>query len=171
MKNTAYFLVLLPIVLALTACAQQDYSDLEAFVSSSGEGLRGHVDPVPEVKPYQFFTYEAFDVPNPFVPRKSGHAPSVTNGIQPDLNRRKEILETFPLESLAMVGTLQKDEAIFALIKSPDGTLHRVKVGSYLGQDYGKIDYISESEIKLMEIVQDGVNEWTERISTLMLKD
>lgn len=70
-----------------------------------------------------------------------------------------------------MVGTLQQHDMIFALIKSPDGTLYRVKAGNYLGQNFGKINHISESEVKLLEIVQDGANEWTEKASTLMLKN
>ena len=70
-----------------------------------------------------------------------------------------------------MVGSLQQHDIIFALIKSPDGTLHRVKLGNHLGQNFGKINQISEAEVKLSEIVQDGVNEWTERTSALMLKN
>jgi len=163
--------VLLMISLMMTACSQNDYSGLETFVNNSGNGLHGQVDPLPEVKPYKHFTYQAFDIPSPFVPRKSDQAQSIISGIQPDLNRRKEVLESYPLESLSMVGSLQREDMIFALIKSPDGTLHRVKIGNYLGQNFGKINLISESEIRLLEIVQDGVNEWTERISALMLKD
>jgi type IV pilus assembly protein PilP len=87
------------------------------------------------------------------------------------LTRRKEVLESYPLESLAMVGSLQQNDMIYALIKSPEGTLHRVKMGNYLGQNFGKISHISESEVKLQEIVQDGVNEWVERTSALMLKN
>lgn len=165
-------LVLLAIALtAMTACSQNDYSDLEAFIQSSGEGLKGQIDPLPEIKPHQYFTYQAFDIPSPFVPRKNGQVQAVASGIQPDLTRRKEVLESYPLENLLMVGTLQQHDMIFALIKSPDGTLYRVKTGNYLGQNFGKINHISESEVKLLEIVQDGANEWTEKASTLMLKN
>jgi type IV pilus assembly protein PilP len=169
-KNICRLLVL-TICLMVFACSEVDYSDLDTFINNSGNGLRGQVDPLPEVKQYRFFTYKAFDISNPFVPRRNEQAQNVGNGIQPDLNRRKEVLETFPLESLAMVGSLEKDEAIFALIKSPEGTLHRVKAGNYLGQDFGKINEISESEVQVIEVVQDGVNEWTERANTLMLDD
>ncbi len=168
-KKISYLLI--PIVsLMMAACSERDFSDLETFVNNSGNGLRGQVDPLPEVKPNLFFSYEAFEIPSPFIPRRNEQAQSSHNGIQPDLNRRKEVLESFPLESLSMVGSLERDEVIFALIKSPEGTLHRVKVGRYLGQNYGKINGISESEVKLREIVQDGVNEWTERVSTLLLE-
>ncbi|QOJ24207.1 MAG: pilus assembly protein PilP [Gammaproteobacteria bacterium] len=172
MMRSIYLLVLFAAFLPLlTACSQNDFSDLEAFVQSAGEGMQGQIDPLPEIKPYQYFTYQAFDIPSPFVPRKNDHVQTIGNGIQPDLARRKEVLEAYPLESLSMVGTLQQHDKIFALIKSPDGTLYRVQTGNYLGQNFGKINHISESEVKLSEIVQDGVNEWIEKTSALMLKN
>ncbi len=172
MIRNIFLLVLFTIFLIMmTACSQNDYSDLELFIKNSGIGLRRQVDPLPEVRPYKHFTYQVFDMPSPFVPRKNNQTQSIRGGIQPDLNRRKEVLESFPLESLSMVGSLQQEDRIFALIKSPDGTLYRVKIGNYLGQNFGKINHVSESEVKLLEIVQDGVNEWTERISALMLKE
>lgn len=155
----------------MTACTRNDYTDLEAFIHSSGDGLHGQIESLPEVRPHQYFTYEAFDISSPFVPRKNDQAQTITSGIQPDLNRYKEVLESYPLESLSMVGSLQQHDIIFALIKSPDGTLHRVKIGNHLGQNFGKINHISDAEVKLSEIVQDGVNEWTERTSALMLKN
>ncbi len=165
------FMALLVTALLMACESDSSYSDLEAFVNTAGNGLQGQVDPLPEVKTYESFTYAAFDIPNPFAPRKNELAPNIGSGIQPDLHRRKEFLESYPLESLEMVGTLEQNAAFFAVIKSPEGTLYRVAVGNYLGQDFGQIRQISESEIKLREIVQDGANEWTERISTLMLKD
>lgn len=172
MKRVNYRFMVLLIMTLLTACERDSgYSDLEAFVNTAGEGLQGYVDPLPEVKPYESFTYAAFDIPSPFAPRKNEKTHNTGSGIQPDLHRRKEFLESYPLESLQMVGSLERNAVFFAVIKSPEGTLYRVAVGNYLGQDFGQIRQISESEIKLREIVQDGVNEWTERISTLMLKD
>lgn len=172
MMRKIFLLVLSVIVLnMMSACNQNDYIDLEAFVHSSGDGLQGKVDPLPEVRPHQFFTYQAFDITSPFVPRKNDQAQNITSGIQPDVNRHKEVLESYPLESLSMVGSLQRQEIIFALIKSPDGTLHRVKIGNHLGQNFGKINQISEAEVKVSEIVQDGVNEWIERSSAIMLKN
>lgn len=156
----------------LVACeGGSSYSDLEAFVSTAGEGLAGHVDPLPAVKTYESFTYTAFDIPSPFAPRKNEQVQHVSSDLQPDLNRRKEFLESYPLESLQMVGSLEQNEIFYGVIKSPEGTLYRVAVGNYLGQDFGQIRQISESEIRLREIIQDGVNEWTERVSTLMLKN
>ena len=168
-----FFLLILLLVslIMLSACSQNDYSDLEAFIQRAGEGLQGKVDPLPEFKPYHSFVYKAFDLSDPFAPRKNDQVQSVSNGIQPDLTRRKEVLESYPLESLMMVGSLQRHDMIYALIRSPEGTIFRVKTGNYMGQDFGRISHVSESEIKLQEIVQDGVNEWTERSSSLMLKN
>jgi len=172
MKKINSRILLLLISSLLVACeSSSDYSDLESFISTAGEGMKGHVDPLPEVKTFESFTYAAFDLSSPFVPRKSEQVSNSTNGIRPDLTRRKEFLEGYPLESLEMVGSLERNRSSFAVIKSPEGTLHRVTIGNYLGQDYGEIRQISESEIKLREIIQDGVNEWTERISTLMLRN
>ena len=155
----------------LAACSQSGYGDLDVFITESSQGLEGKVDPVPEIRHYKSFTYNAFDLSSPFAPRKSDQAQNVSDGIRPDLTRRKEILESYPLESLAMVGSLQQNDMIYALIKSPEGTLHRVKIGNHLGQNFGRISHISESEVKLQEIVQEGVNEWIERVSVLMLKN
>ena len=85
--------------------------------------------------------------------------------------RRKEPLEAYPLENLRMVGTLQQNKNNFALVKTPDNNLFRVKVGNYMGQNFGLINEISESTIKLKELVQDSSGDWTERVSTMTLID
>ncbi|SEN17289.1 pilus assembly protein PilP [Nitrosomonas marina] len=164
-------MVILVAASLLTACESGDLADLDTFISNAGKGLRGQVDPLPEVKTFELFAYDAFDIPSPFEPRKKEQAQSAGNGIQPDLTRRKEYLESFPLESLEMVGSLEQNGIIYAVVKTPEKSLLRVGIGNYLGQDFGKINQISESEIELRELVQDGVNEWSERISTLMLKN
>lgn len=162
-------LLLFMVSLLFVACSDVGYSDLDEFIKNSGQGLRGQVDPVPGVKPHKHFTYDAFDISSPFIPSQNELVRSEDSGLQPDLERRKEALESFALDSLKMVGSLQQDGDVFALINSPDGTLHRVSIGNYLGKDFGQIAGISESEITLKEIVQDSVNDWSERISSLML--
>ncbi|MCH6584999.1 MAG: pilus assembly protein PilP [Proteobacteria bacterium] len=169
MKWTRLLLVMLP--LTLSACGNETHADLEAFIKDSGKGLRGQVIPVPEVHPYTHYPYSAFEIPNPFKPRKSKHTKGEGGGLQPDLDRHKEVLEKFPLESLKMVGSLERDKNFYALIKAPDSTLHRVKAGGYLGQNFGLISNISEAEVNLKEIVQYSTGDWAERISTLMLED
>jgi type IV pilus assembly protein PilP len=169
MKWTRLPLLMLP--LTLLACGNETHSDLEVFIKDSGKGLRGQVVPVPEVQPYSHFPYTAFEIPNPFEPRKNKLTKVEGGGLQPDLSRRKEALEKFPLESLKMVGSLKQDEKSYALIKAPDSTLHRVKAGGYLGQNFGLISAISESGVNLKEIVQDSTGDWSERVSMLMLED
>lgn len=164
----------LPLVLCcgLAACGGEQYSDLRQFVKDSENLPHGRIPPLPDVKPYEPFTYDAYNLVDPFKPRKIEPPKSAAGGgIQPDLARRKEPLEAYPLENLRMVGTLQQNKQTYALVKSPDNNLFRVKSGNYLGQNFGLITDISESSIKLKEIVQDSGGDWTERVSTLTLAE
>ncbi len=157
---------------ALASCGGEQYSDLRQFVKDSESLPHGRIPPLPDVKPYEPFTYDAYNLVDPFKPRKIEPPKTATGGgIQPDVTRRKEPLEAYPLENLRMVGTLQQNKATYALVKSPDNNLFRVKSGNYLGQNFGLITEISESSIKLKEIVQDSGGDWTERISTLTLTE
>jgi type IV pilus assembly protein PilP len=163
-----------PVVLccALTACGGEQYSDLRQFVKESDNLPHGRIPPLPDVKPYEPFTYDAYNLIDPFKPRKIEPPKSAAGGgVQPDLARRKEPLEAYPLENLRMVGTLQQNKQTYALVKSPDNNLFRVKSGNYLGQNFGLVTDISESTIKLKEIVQDSGGDWTERVSTLTLAE
>ena len=154
----------------LAACGDGTYSDLDEFIRDSGKDLRGKIAALPEVKHYEHFQYAAFDNPDPFLPRKTDVVKS-SGGNQPDMQRRRETLEGFPLESLKMVGSLNQKEVTYALIRAPDNTVHRIRSGAYLGQNFGMVVDISESELKLKEIVQDSNADWVERVSTLMLED
>src|SRR5687767_10725540 len=162
--------LLVPIAVAavLGGCSSE-IDELKAFVRDSEKGLPRRVEPLPAVKPFEPFAYEGFDLPDPFKPRKlqvpkEGGA----GGIAPDLNRRKEPLEAFPLEQLKMVGTLQQGRDMYALVRA-DKTLYRVKKGNYMGQNFGLITDVTESDIKLKEIVQDSAGDWAERQSVLPL--
>jgi type IV pilus assembly protein PilP len=158
--------------LSLSGCGGEQFSDLKQFVKESGEGLRGRVEPIPEVRQFEPFAYNAFDLPDPFKPRKTvaDTRGGTGGGPRPDLNRRKEALEAFPLESLQMVGTLEQKQVRFALIKTPDNNLYRVKSGNYLGQNFGVVTSISESTVTLKEVIQDSSSgSWTERTSSLQL--
>jgi type IV pilus assembly protein PilP len=137
--------------------------------------LRGKVDPLPVVKPYEPVPYTAYDLPDPFGPAKiqlvSAKGPGGSGGsLQPDLNRPKEPLEAYPLESLKMVGTLERGRNMYALVKA-DAGLYRVRVGNYLGQNFGVITKITNSEIALRELVQDAGGDWAERESTMLLQE
>lgn len=162
-------LLLVTFVVAALAGCSSEMDDLKRFVRESDKGLPRRIDPLPAVKPFEPFTYEGFDLPDPFKPRKlAAPREGSGGGIAPDLNRRKEPLEAFPLEQLKMVGTLSQGKDTYALVRA-DKTLYRVKKGNYMGQNFGLITDVTDSEIKLKEIVQDSGGDWTERQSVLPL--
>ena len=156
--------------LQLTACSGEDHSDLRAWIKEQDKLPPRRIPPLPEVKPYEPFAHNAYDLTDPFKPRKIEPPKSNKGGIQPDLNRPREALEAFPLEGLAMVGTLEQKGATYALVRAPDKGLYRVAPGSYLGQNFGRITAISDSEIKLKEIVQDSGGTWEEKDQALLLQ-
>ena len=155
--------------LALSACSGSGHPDLDAWMKEQGKTAKGKLDPLPQIKPYDPFTYNAFDLPDPFKPRKI--EPTKGGGkLAPDFTRRKEPLESFPLESLLMVGTLAKNKTTYALVATPERDVFQVRAGNYLGQNYGVITEIGDSELKLKELLQDGAGDWTERSSSLQLQ-
>ena len=149
-------------LLTLAGCGGEQYQDIQEFMREAEKNAPRKIEPLPEVKAYTPFEYVGYDLPEPFRPRKLAATKGDTNGVQPDLNRRKEPLESYPLESLKMVGTLQQGKAVYALVKA-DNTVYRVKSGNYIGQNFGLISNIGDTEIKLKEIVQDTAGDWTER--------
>ena len=154
---------------SLAGCGGESHQDLRAWMSEQGKNTRGRLDPIPQIKPYEPFAYNAFDLPDPFKPRKIEPTKGGSK-LAPDLARRREPLESFPLESLTMVGTLEKNKSIYALVRTPEKDVYQVRAGNYLGQDFGVIVGISDTDIKLRELVQDGAGDWTERTSSLQLQ-
>jgi type IV pilus assembly protein PilP len=155
--------------IALAACGGESHQDLRAWMATQGEGVKGKLEPLPQMKPYEPFTYNAFDLPDPFKPRKIEPGRSGSSKLAPDLARRKEPLEAFPLESLNMVGSMQQGKATYGLVRTPERDVFQVRVGNYMGQDYGVVTAITDAEIRLKELVQDSAGDWTERSSTLQL--
>lgn len=162
---------LLLILLLLTGCGGEEFQDLRDFVKNAGADMRGKVEPPPEIKPYEPFTYDNDSgLPDPFKPRKPDARNSSHGGQnQPNLNRPKEELEDFPLESLKMVGFLSKKGVNSAVIRSAEGKIYRVKPGNYIGLNFGQVTSVTESEVKIKEMVQDSVGDWSERESSLQL--
>ena len=161
--------LLVPIAVAVLASCSSEIDELKTFVRESEKGLPRRIEPLPPVKAFEPFTYEGFDLPDPFKPRKlQDRKDGQQSGLAPDLNRRKEPLEAFPLEQLKMVGTLSQGKDTYALVRA-DKTLYRVKKGNYMGQNFGLITDVTENEIKLKEIVQDSAGDWAERQSVLPL--
>lgn len=165
--------LVLATALLLAACGADQHSDLRQELSTLTKGLRGHVNPLPQVKPYEAVPYAAEDLVDPFRPDRiiiaqPGKGIGGTPG--PDLNRPKEPLEAYPLESIQMVGSITQGKETYGLVKA-GANLYRVKQGNYMGQNFGVITSIGESEIKLTELVQDGSGEWVQRSSALQLQE
>ncbi len=166
-------LVIITAVLFLAACGSDQHQDLKAELKNMTKNLRGHIAPLPVVKPYEPVPYKAFDLPDPFGPAKIqlavGGAAKGKGGINaPDTRRPREPLEAYPLESLKMVGTLSQKGVNYALVQA-DGSLYRVKVGNYMGQNFGIITGITDDQINIKELVQDASGDWTERKVSLQL--
>ena len=161
--------LLIPAALVVLGGCSSEIDELKQFVRDSEKGVTRRVEQLPAVKPFEPFAYEGFDLPDPFKPRKlSAPKEGGAGGVAPDLNRRKEPLEAFPLEQLKMVGTLSQNKETYALVRA-DKTLYRVKKGNYMGQNFGLITDVTDGEIKLKEIVQDSAGDWAERQSVLPL--
>jgi len=155
--------------LLVAGCGGESHQDLREWMREQGKGAQGKLDPLPQIRPYEPFAYNAFDLPDPFKPRKIEPAKG-SGGMAPDLARRREPLESFPLESLSMVGTLAKEKSMYALVRTPDKDIYQVRSGNFMGQNFGVITGINDTEIKLKELVQDSAGDWTERSSTLQLQ-
>ena len=155
--------------LVLAGCGGESHQDLRDWMREQGKGAQGKLEPLPQIRPYEPFAYNAFDLTDPFKPRKIEPAKGA-GGPAPDLARRREPLESFPLESLSMVGTLAKDKSMYALVRTPDKDIYQVRSGNFMGQNFGVVTGISDTEIKLKELVQDSAGDWTERSSSLQLQ-
>jgi type IV pilus assembly protein PilP len=166
------------VALLLAACGTQDNEELQEWMKDQRTQIKPRVEPIPEPKKYtpQPYTQEA--AVDPFsqqkltqaLKREAAQSSASTALITPELNRRKEPLESYPLDSMAMVGSLVKQGQPVALVKV-DNLLYQVKPGNYLGQNYGRITKVGETEIELRELVQDSAGEWIERKATLQLQE
>jgi type IV pilus assembly protein PilP len=147
--------------------------DLDAYINEVKARPGGRIEPLPEITPYEGFAYvaDAEGIRSPFTPDtpQSAQAPGSTT--RPDLNRSREFLEQFPLDSLRMVGTLDLGGTNYGLIQDSDGLIHRVVPGNYLGQNDGRIVDITESEIQVVEIISDGIGGYLEREAAVALND
>lgn len=158
---------------ALAACGSRDFSDLDAFMEEKLARPGGVIAPIPTFKAYEAFAYSATRLRSPFerpVEVREIRRLQAVSTIRPDEDRPREFLEQFTFEDLAMVGTLARGGTEWALVRDPDGGIHRVTVGNYLGGNHGRIVELSESFIAVVEIVTDGTADgWVERPRTIEL--
>ncbi|MDH5648430.1 MAG: pilus assembly protein PilP [Gammaproteobacteria bacterium] len=152
----------------LFGCSDDGMNDLREFVENAHKDTKPKVDPIPEVKTHEVFAYGSAEGTDPFGEfnlRPRGTKAANKSG--PDLRRRKEPLEEYPLDALKMVGTLSRKSESWVIIQAPDGTVHKAQVGNYLGQNFGKLVSISEDKIELIETIQDPLGDWIKRDASI----
>jgi len=156
----------------LVACGG-DMDDLDSYINEVKARPGGRIQPLPDITPYEVFTYvaDAQGMRSPFVPDTPQAAGPAAGGASPDPDRPAEFLESFPLDTLRMVGTLDINETVYGLVQTSDGLIHRVVPGNYMGQNDGRITNITESEIVLVEIISDGIGGYIERDAAIGLSD
>jgi len=154
----------------LTGCSFEEGDDLDQYMRDATKDVKPRVKPLPEVQPYMALQYNADGtLVDPFRARKAVNKSSV---LQPNLNRPKEPMEAYPLESLKYVGLLSKSKLTYALLKGPDESVQQVKLGNYVGQNYGRVTEIKDGELVLVELVQDDLTgDWMERTTSLVLQE
>jgi len=160
--------LILACTIALGACSS-DQEDIQGWMAEQEKGIKGSVKPLPEVQPFPVVKYTAAEAA-PFAPARIEPAAKAGTGGGPDLNRRREPLEAFPLESLELVGVMQQGAKEHALIKA-DTSLYPVRVGNYVGQNFGLVTGIADTEVTVKELVEDLNGDWVERTSTLLLQE
>jgi type IV pilus assembly protein PilP len=157
----------------LVGCTGSDYPDLDKYMAEVKARPSGHIQPIPAFTAYKSFAYSAAGLRNPFQPPVE--VKEITRlqklvKVKPDLNRPKEFLEQFSIDSLSMVGTVQMDGTLWALVQDADGSVHRVKIGNYMGKNHGHVVELTENYVSVIEIVSNGPDEWVERPHKLQLK-
>ena len=170
-SSMKYMLVLV-LSLGLAACGS-DMDDLDQYINEIKARPGGRIEPLPEITPYEGFAYIADKqgLRSPFRPDTPQSAGPAAGGTRPDPDRSREYLESFPLDTLGMVGTLYIGDSMYGLVQTSDGLIHRVVPGNYMGQNDGRITEITESEIKLVEIISDGIGGYIERDAAVSLSD
>ncbi|MDH5408992.1 MAG: pilus assembly protein PilP [Gammaproteobacteria bacterium] len=172
-STTAHYfkaILVLGSILILSACSSGRYGDLDSYIEEVKASQKGRIDPLPEIKPYETFVYKPEEVRDPFVPHVEEVA-SIDTSLRPNMNRKREPLEQYPLDTLIFVGHLEKSGARWGLVASPDSAVYRVQVGNYIGKNYGKIISITETNIKLVEIIPSGTGGWIDREASLALSE
>lgn len=159
--------------LLLAACSSGEFADLDEFMEDKRSRPGGVIPPIPAFKAYKAFSYSAASLRSPFDRpieiREISQLQSVST-VKPDEERPKEFLEQFTFDSLKMVGTLSRAGVDWCLIRDPEGGVHRVRVGNYMGRDHGKIVEMTDSFVAVIEIVSDGNEGWIERPRTIKLQ-
>jgi len=164
------------LILSLISC-NKDMSDLDKFFADAKSIPAKQIEPLPEINPPEVFIYEAVKERDPFsndlqlMQEKIAETLSIVEGEGPNLNRRKEILENYPLDGLYMVGTYLQENSYRGLIEDPEGVVHFVSIGEHIGQNYGEIVQINDDQVDVSEWVSDGLGGWIKREASIALRE
>ena len=162
-------MTLIAVLGAAAAGCSGGNDDLLAYIDEVKGRPGGRIEPLPQIKPYETFSYEAELLRSPFMPdTPKGRAAA---GPRPDADRPKEYLEQFPLDTLKMVGTLELDKNRFGLVQTQDGLVHRVLPGNYVGQNEGRVVAVTDADIQVDELVPDGIGGFFKRSAAIALTD
>ena len=172
MKTHVAFMPRLAALCALIAIAGCTPSEApQQWVAREKAKKGAPLQPLPVIKTFETFLYKDQDLRDPFGMSVEEQEQAANSGPRPDQNRPREPLESFPLDGLKMSGTLGSANRMEGLVRDPDGVVHRVHVGNYLGQNYGRVLAINEDRIELVELVPNGAGGWMERQATIALGD
>jgi len=158
----------------LAGCGDSDVREVRDWMEQVKRDTRPAVKPLPEPKDFLPYAYGAKDAVDPFDPNKllgelARAAATSNNPNQPDLQRPRELLETFPLDTMQMVGMMEKGGTRFALLQV-ERSLYQVKAGQRIGQNFGVVTHVGEDAVDIREVVQDAAGEWTQRRTKLELQ-
>lgn len=161
------------LAVGLSGCSDDGMDDLREFIATAHAGKAPKVEPLPEIKTQEPFAYAAVKLPDPFanVNLRAQVAKATGTGPRPDMNRRKEPLEEYPLDALKMVGTLARGKQWWVVIQAPDGTVHRAALGNHMGQNFGTVTRITEDKVSLIELIQGTQGDWVEREAGIALAE
>jgi type IV pilus assembly protein PilP len=175
LQNTVRTAFVVAMALAAAGCGRTitrtpgDAPNLEEFVREVKARPAPALDPLPVMQQFERFEYSAQSLRDPFSTAFSPGAAGA--GIRPNPNRRKQVLEQFPLDSLDMVGTIGRGSNLVALVMVPEKVTYRVRPGDYMGQSDGRVTAVYEDRIELVELVPDGAGGWLERSASVVLED
>ena len=171
-KQLRYVAGMVLVAVMLSACSES-MNDLEEYIATVKARPADPITPIPPVKTYTPYVYQGLDGRDPFrasISEGSDDERSTKGtGPRPDFGRSKEYLERYELDTLSMVGTFAKEESYWCLIRDPEGVIHRVPVGNYIGKNHGKVVNLTETEVYLSELISDGDDGWLVREASIDL--
>lgn len=164
--------MILAFTLLIAGC-ERGTRDLDRWVADVRQRPADPIEPIPAMRTPDIAAYEAFDLRDPFTRARAQPEEGMLagDGIRPDLDRRREYLEGFPLDTLAMVGTIIMEDTSWALISDNENVVHRIREGNYMGQNHGRVHRVLPDRVELVELVPDGATGWLEREAQIALAE